>query len=1317
MAAVPTSPGRLLRWALGGLALLLAALVVLLISVLGTESGTRYTLGQALAAVPGAKVAQIEGTLWRGVTFRDLRYADDAGTHVDLRRLHLVLSWPALLKMRLHLPRIEAVGVEMRLPERQPPAEPGAPLDIETLGAKLPLAVRIDALRLSDVAVQPAPEAATVRLEALETAVNADRERAVISDLKLALTAPVKLRLDAEAGLDWEAPHQARLRVDGDLTLDTGRLDWSLAGDGNLEKLRTTGRIDWEGTDTPDAAIHLTVENSLTAARIETLTAAFLGGSVTLAGDVGWEAGLAWQAALSAKDLRPGPWLDAAIGPVSFDLTSSGTMNPRGELSHDTRLVDGRTEIQDIALSDLRVHASGDPGRAEIHDLALNLINGRLDAAGVLDWRDGVRWRASLAGRDLDPGRLVPAAAGQVGFRVDTEGRIDDQGRLTHETRLADLTGVAAGVPFQDLGLTVTGDLETVSIRDLAGRIIGARVAGAADLELGREGIGWAARASLDRMDLSKLATLNLDSGGVDGRIGLDLSSRGRWRDGQPFLTAELENLRGEVAGQPLSGRIALSMEGEKVRLQPAEVTLGASHVRLNGAVTPPFDLRYRLMLPDLTRLPLAPVLGTPLAGRLEGEGRLRGILAAPEVDAILSGRALTFGDLRLSSVDLHAVAAGGRWTLEAALNRLAAAGQQVEAASATLDGRLEEHALDLSARTGHGRLALTLQGGLKARRWQGRLTRLDLLETRAGDWALARPSALVLSEEELLLDEACLASREPSRDGAGKEAMPGSGRLCLSASRREAGDLNVRLSGRLPLALAGPVLPDTIRLPGEVTLAAEVRIGDAIDGEIDLTLPDNRIIVRGLTEAPLDVDYRGTRIGATLRDQRFHARIGAQLSGDAVIDGEISAGLDGAQPLSGQLDLQLPDIAWCNAFIPAVSDLSGRAEARLALAGSLERPAPEGRVVMDEVSFHLPDTGVGYEKGRLRLDIEATRQLRLEGRLAGADGGRLRFTGQGTLAALPEWRIELALDGEGVPVLRTDPLVVDASPALTVRADQAAAAIQGRVVLPRVEARVPSLPEGAVQESPDLVVAGQEEKTAAGYPVRTDIEIVLGDRVHLEGMGFSAGLAGRLRLRGSGGEPIAAFGEVDIEEGRYAAYGQDLRIDRGRLTFNGPLDDPGLDVRASRTEGDYRAGLELTGTLRDPRSRVFSVPALSESDALSLLLTGKRLSEGASGADADLLLNALAGLGVARADDIARDIGQTVGFDELGLETENGLYGTQLTVGKRINSRLLVRYAVGLFDGVGRVITVYRINRYLDLEISHGPEAQGGDLIFRIER
>lgn len=1322
MAAMSVSPGRILRWALGGLALLPLALAGVLLAVLATEGGTRFTLEKILAAVPGAAVERVEGTLWREVALQGVRYGDGAGTELDLRRLRLAFSWPALLKWRLHLTRIEAAGLDLKLAQGPPAAEPGpgAPLDIEAIGARLPLAVQIDALRLSDAAVQPGPDAAVLRLTSLETALGVDRQRAVIPRFELALAAPVEIRLDAEASLDWPAPHAARLRLDGHLVHAAGRLDWSLASAGHLEKLVTRGRIGWQGNDTPDAEIRLAVENSLSAARIEALTAALLGGALTLNGEVGWKDGLDWRAALSGSGLQPGPWLAAASGPVSFAVTSSGRMNPQGELRHDTRLVDGRAELEGVALTDLRLHVTGDLGRAEIHDLAVDLLGGHLAAAGALDWRDGLAWRASVTGGQIDPGRLVSAAPGHVGFRLDTEGRLDRRGALTQETRLADLTGVLAAVPFQGLGLTVAGDLENLRLRDLAGRVLGARVAGEADLQLAGEEIGWTARLSLDEMDLSRLETLEVDRGGIDGRIGLDLSSRGRWRAGQPFLTAALENLRGEVAGQPLSGRVVLSVEGDTVRLQPADLTLGQSRLEVAGTVTPPFNLKYRLDLPDLARLPLAPALGAPLAGRLAGEGRLGGSVAAPEVDATLSGRGLAYGDLSLAALDLRAAADGGRLALEAGLNRLAAAGQQVEAATAKIDGSLAQHALALSARSDHGRLELALQGGLREGRWQGRLTRLELLDTRAGDWQLARPADLVLSEKDLLLEEACLSSRPPrasASQGARQRPAPASGQVCLSASRREDRDLLVALKALLPLALARPALPETLRLPGEMTLAAAARIGPTVDGDLEVTLPDNRIIVRGLTEAPLAVDYREARIRATLRDGRLQAQVGARLAGDAVLDGEISARLDGGQPLSGGLDLQIPDLARLGAFIPAAADLSGRAAVRLVLAGTLARPAPRGRVTLDNLSLSLPHTGVAYRQGRLRLDIDAAQQLELQGDLAGADGGRLRVTGRGALDRLPAWRVELAIDGEEMPVLRTAELVVDASPALTVEADQEAAEIRGRVVLPRVEARVHTLPEGAVGESPDLVVVGQEERAAAGYRVRTDVEVVLGERVRLEGMGFSAGLAGRIRLRGSGSDPMAAFGEVDVKEGRYQAYGQDLRITRGRLAFNGPLDDPGLDVRATRTAGEYQAGLEIGGTLRDPRSRVFSVPALSESDALSLLLTGRRLSEGGSGDKATLLLNALAGLGVARADDIARDIGQTVGFDELGLDTDDGLYGTQLTVGKRINSRLLVRYAVGLFDGVGRVITVYNLNRYLDLEISSGPEAQGGDLIFRIER
>lgn len=227
---------------------------------------------------------------------------------------------------------------------------------------------------------------------------------------------------------------------------------------------------------------------------------------------------------------------------------------------------------------------------------------------------------------------------------------------------------------------------------------------------------------------------------------------------------------------------------------------------------------------------------------------------------------------------------------------------------------------------------------------------------------------------------------------------------------------------------------------------------------------------------------------------------------------------------------------------------------------------------------------------------------------------------------------------------------------------------------------------------------------------------MVLGERVSLEGFGFSTKLSGNLRLRGDGHSPLSAFGEVSLREGRYEAYGQALQIARGRLVFTGALDNPVLEVRAERTVGEYLAGLELLGSLQQPRSRVYAQPALPEAEALSLLLTGHRLSQ-VRGGEAQLLLGALSGLGVNRGEQIAREIGLTLGLDEVGLSNGSGNGSSQLTLGKRLGPDLLVRYAIGVTDGVGKVITEYRLSRHLRIELFSSPTSQGGDLIYRIER
>ncbi|OZB80514.1 MAG: hypothetical protein B7X28_06575, partial [Halothiobacillus sp. 13-55-253] len=147
---------------------------------------------------------------------------------------------------------------------------------------------------------------------------------------------------------------------------------------------------------------------------------------------------------------------------------------------------------------------------------------------------------------------------------------------------------------------------------------------------------------------------------------------------------------------------------------------------------------------------------------------------------------------------------------------------------------------------------------------------------------------------------------------------------------------------------------------------------------------------------------------------------------------------------------------------------------------------------------------------------------------------------------------------------------------------------------------------------------------------------------------------------------------------------------------------------------GDTTVGLNITGTLYQPKTTVFSSPSLPESDALSILLTGKPLSDSGSG-DRAMLMNAIAGLGVAQGNDIVRDIGQKFGFDSVGLDTSGGFGDTQLSLGKQIGDRLFVRYAVGVVNGLSELITQYKLSNLFSIEITTSPDATGGDLIYRI--
>ena len=272
-----------------------------------------------------------------------------------------------------------------------------------------------------------------------------------------------------------------------------------------------------------------------------------------------------------------------------------------------------------------------------------------------------------------------------------------------------------------------------------------------------------------------------------------------------------------------------------------------------------------------------------------------------------------------------------------------------------------------------------------------------------------------------------------------------------------------------------------------------------------------------------------------------------------------------------------------------------------------------------------------------------------------------LTIAGTTTLDADAGWPTRLTLRGDAVRIVQRADAEVFATPDLTIDVALPAVAVTGSVHVPRASLEIVALPAQAVAPSPDAIVHGQAQgNRSRPLQLRTNIELTLGDDVRYSALNLDTTVGGALRIATEPNASANATGTLRLD-GTYDAYGQELEIERGQLLFSGPLDDPGLDVRAIRrldptaTATATAVGVELTGTLRQPSTRVVSTPAMSEADALSYLLFGRPVtaSNAALGADETTTLQTAAlSLGLQQALPVVQRFGNTVGLDELTVQS-----------------------------------------------------------------
>lgn len=1233
--------GRALAW--GG-ALLLAGVALGAWWLLGSGSGRDAALDRLVGALPeGAlHIGGREGSLAGGLRLHDVVF-EDASMRVAIRQLEIASRLPGFEGPTVHLSRLRLDGLNVQM--KAVPDEPTPDWPAVLPALDLPLALRIDALDVRDVTVQPVAEGDA------PPPILIDRVAATVS------LQPGRLALDA---LDLAAPqghvrgavHYApvegfatRLALDGELTAGA-RL--ALRLDGTLAKGRATldGRAGGPMT--------LAVEWQ-DAARLDTL---------------------AWTLALETTQFDVATLGLPAQAPIDATLQVRSVHEDHARASPGLRLdLAGRIAQDDVAValrdSRLRLHE----GVLHAEPLALSLLDGQLDLTGAYGLDDG----------DVDlVARAEALAWGDGEARVQARGDATLSGTLDAWVADMDLD-LARGAQRATLVGRVAGDAEAIVLSPFTLTTPGGALNGE-----GRYGLDAAAAFTLDAtlrgFDPAWVAPAW--PGAIDARLRVDGTAPA---EGPLRYVAELDALRGRLRGQRLDGDVRVAAEGERLQLR-STLALGEGRLAIDGTLAPAWDLDVALRTIDV-----APWLDGA-RGVLDGRIGVRGSAARPTLDADLALLDGGWNGIGLQRLTLRgSLPARGEGRMDVRAEALSQGPSRVEAIDAALDGGLEA-----------GRFTLAVRGihapGLRApvRGARGRL------EAR-GDWrssaAFARGTLTLEAFEAELPALPHLALAAPARvawrgDGWSLPApaciaLGESGTMCAQG---EAEDL--RVTGEaLDLAWLAPFLPDDLDTPlapsGLVALQlTRRRIEGGAATTLRLDAPEGRLRVGGA--APETVFGWNDLVLEAEQSEGWRVDLRADLLPDGRLEARASA--DAAGALAGELALRATDLSLLEVLSADLVAPRGVIDGRLALSGTVDAPRWQGAVAAAPFAVELPALGIAIDDGTLRVEGADDGQLRLVGRLPTGDGA-LEIAGQWSEDDRPN---RVAIRGTDVRVLDTPDGRAWISPALDLEVADGVARLRGRVDVPRAELALDRFEQG-VTTSSDVVVIDDPaaEATAAGLPLDADFTVALGDDVRLRGFGFDGRLSGELKLRDRVDREPRARGTLELA-GEVRAYGQQLDLERGTLRWgNVAIDEPTIDIRAVRPDSDPEVGIAVTGTGASPIVDVWSRPPLPQAEALSWLMFGRPLAA-ADGNDAAQLEQAATSLGGSA---VAQAVAGKVGLDTASVGESRALGGTALTVGKRITPKLYVSYGMAL-SGAGQVVTVtYALRRWLALQVETGIE------------
>jgi translocation and assembly module TamB len=956
----------------------------------------------------------------------------------------------------------------------------------------------------------------------------------------------------------------------------------------------------------------------------------------------------------------------AARGPVTAPGLKAGPV----QLDFHGAYADHRLTIRDTSA----VHQPSG-SRATVRGTVEVVPNGpRLALTG--EWAP-LQWPLAAAEPAFTSPRGRYAIEGMRPWKVTAEG----------ETAAAGLVGMPA---------SLRGSLGTESLVIEAATLglFGGKATVTGGEARWRPAESWTVAGRMTGLDASQLRK------DVTGQLDFDFRASGAPFGEAGSIDFAIARLGGRLRGQSASGsgRFTRAAGSQDWRFQKVDLRVGRARLQLDGSLNAPRDLSFAIDADDLS------LFDEAARGRISARGRYAGTDAAPLLVFKARGADFEWQGYSVDALDADVdidLQGDGHAQGKVDLTGVRHGAYSVRAATLSVAGPRSAQQVTLAVDAPPLRAALTAEGAMQERLWRGTINSFTVGDGGELALRLSKAAPVALSLEQMELGDLCLTDAAANGCASGRLDPDGKWSAKVSALAMPLRAFTAGLSQDM-------TYEGTINLRGEFTgrrgaLPTGTLSGDLMQAQLIHTLSNKR-------QERLQLGS-GT-VQATATATAFSAQValdaGAANAINGRLTGERNAGDWRDFPIRGELQARSDALPVLDMYIGDIDRAVGQISTRLNISGTLGTPVLTGQLQLRDASID------SYRYGIVLRELSAdarfdTQTLDLDGR-SRLGGGMASFTGK------LSWRDNepygtLRVTGDNLRIVDLPEARIEASPRLDFKLAGRRLTATGEVLIPKARLEPKDLTNAVVASDDEEAVGEVPVDPEQRWLVTSEIRVSLGDDVNLDARGLKAQLGGSVIVRRDELQRNLGYGELNIKKGQFAAYGRLFDIERGKLQFDGALNNPSLELRAQKEFPDVVAGINVRGPLRAPRWTFYSDPQLTRSQIISLLAGGSldsvQNNERRGGTQNDLLMQGGA--------IVAQTVGGRVGLDNVGVESDLN-NSTSVVFGKYLSDRLFVSYGISLAEAINTIKMRWTIGKGFTFKTEAG-KARSADIELTLKK